>query len=224
MAKQTLQVRKQELVRDAIYDAAIDLFAVKGFEETTVEEVAQAAGVSRRSFFRYYATKDDLLAQGVLKYGSALSAAIQACPASLSPFETMQATVLAGIKHTASAQALTRRIIQISERSAAARKAHDSRLMDVEDAVATAYAQRLKSKSKFEAKPRLLAHLTISVLNVAVVAWFTGEYQDLSTAATQVLASLTRIVIDPSSSTQSRNETKAGGKPAGLSISRRSGR
>ena len=76
MAKQTLQVRKQELVRDAIYDAAIDLFAVKGFEETTVEEVAQAAGVSRRSFFRYYATKDDLLAQGVLKYGSALTAAI----------------------------------------------------------------------------------------------------------------------------------------------------
>jgi hypothetical protein len=92
--------------------------------------------------------------------------------------------------------------------------------MDVEDAVATAYAQRLKNKSEYDAKPRLLAHLTIAVLNVAITAWYTGEYQDLSASARQVLASLARIVCDPSSSTQSKNETKAGGKQAGSSTVR----
>ena len=77
MSKATLQVRKQQLVRGAIYEAAIDLFGKKGFDQTTVEEVAQAAGVSRRSFFRYYPTKDDLLAQGVVLYGAALTSATQ---------------------------------------------------------------------------------------------------------------------------------------------------
>ena len=43
MTKDDLQNRKKLLVRDAIFDAAIELFAVKGFDETTVEEVAQAA-------------------------------------------------------------------------------------------------------------------------------------------------------------------------------------
>src|SRR5437899_1533793 len=50
----TLQARKQRLVRDAIWDAAIDLFAQEGFDETTVDDIARAAGVSRRSFFRYF--------------------------------------------------------------------------------------------------------------------------------------------------------------------------
>src|ERR1700689_1428031 len=94
VTKDTLQVRKQQLVRDAIYDAAIELFAVKGFDETTVEEVAQAAGVSRRSFFRYFASKDDLLAQNVVKYGAILSAAIAACPPTLGPMEIVRETVL----------------------------------------------------------------------------------------------------------------------------------
>jgi len=40
----SLQSRKRQLVEDAIDDAAIDLFAKKGFDETTVEEVADAAG------------------------------------------------------------------------------------------------------------------------------------------------------------------------------------
>ena len=88
MAKEKLQLRKQELVRDTIYDAAIDLFAAKGFDETTVEEIAQAAGVSRRSFFRYYASKDDLLAQSVVQYGSAITKAVETCPASLSACRT----------------------------------------------------------------------------------------------------------------------------------------
>ena len=78
---------------DAIFDAAIELFGMKGFDETTVEEVAQAAGVSRASFFRYFSSKDDLLAQNVIKYGAALTAAIKASPPSFTPLEIMRETV-----------------------------------------------------------------------------------------------------------------------------------
>ena len=52
---------KRKFVRDAIYAAAIEIFTERGFDETTVEEIAQAAGVSRRSFFRYFASKDAVI-------------------------------------------------------------------------------------------------------------------------------------------------------------------
>lgn len=219
MTKENLQVRKQQLVREAIYDAAIELFAVKGFDETTVEEVALAAGVSRRSFFRYFASKDDLLAQNVVKYGSILSAAIIACPPTLGPMEIVRETVLSVARESV-AQPRTRQIIEISERSASARQAHHSRMLDVEDVVAAAFAGRLRSASKDELKPRLLASLTLSVMNVAIISWFRGEYQDLSTAARQVFTTLARISCEQTSSSEA---SVNGRRVAGAAARRRSG-
>ena len=47
--------------RDAVAAAALDLFAENGFEATSVEQIAQAAGVSRSTFFRQYGGKDDVV-------------------------------------------------------------------------------------------------------------------------------------------------------------------
>jgi AcrR family transcriptional regulator len=220
VTKENLQVRKQELVREAIYDAAIELFAVKGFDETTVEEVAQAAGVSRRSFFRYFASKDDLLAQNIVKYGSILSAAITACPPTLNPMEIVRETVLSVVRESV-AHPRTRQIVEISLRSASARQAHHSRMLEVEDVVAAAFAGRLKCASRDELKPRLLANLTLSVMNVAIISWFRGEYQELSTAARQVFATLTRISCEQTSTSEAGVN---GRRVAGAAGARRSSR
>jgi AcrR family transcriptional regulator len=195
MTEDSLQLRKQQMVRGAIYDAAIPLFARKGFDETTVEEVAQAAGVSRRSFFRYFASKDDLLAQNVVNYGNVLAATVTACAPTLTQLETVRETVQTVLKQVV-VQPHTRRIIEIAQRSASARQAHGSRMSDVEDALATAFAARLKSPSRDDLKPRMLATLTLSSMNLAVIAWFRGEYQDPALAARQVFANLKRIVCE----------------------------
>lgn len=199
MTKSSLRIRKHQLVRDAIFDAAIELFEVKGFDETTVEEVAQAAGVSRASFFRYFSSKDDLLAQNVIKYGDALTAAIKASPPSFTPLEIMRETVLAVAKETANSPH-TRQVIDISLRSGAAAQAHMSRMREVEGSVATAFAERIGSSSKDEIEPRLLAIMTLSAMNVAVMAWHRGDFQELSAAVEQVFSRLTRIVCGPKGS------------------------
>jgi AcrR family transcriptional regulator len=195
MAEQSLQLRKQQMVRGAIYDAAIKLFAEKGFDETTVEEVAQAAGVSRRSFFRYFASKDDLLAQNVVNYGNVLAATVIACAPTLTPLETIRETVQTVLKQVV-AEPHTRQIIAIAGRSASARQAHGSRMHDVEDALAVAFAARTKAASKDDLKPRMLAALTLSAMNLAVIAWCRGEDQDPSKAARQVFTNLKRIVCE----------------------------
>ena len=58
-----LQERKQELVREELSRAAWALFRKEGYEATTVTEIARKAGVSRRTFFRYYASKEDVVVE-----------------------------------------------------------------------------------------------------------------------------------------------------------------
>ena len=47
--------------RDELEAIALDLFNERGFEAVTVEDIAAAAGISRRSYFRYYASKNDVM-------------------------------------------------------------------------------------------------------------------------------------------------------------------
>jgi AcrR family transcriptional regulator len=57
-----LRERKKQQTKQALERAAFDLFAQQGYVETTVEDIAAAAQVSRASFFRYFGSKEDVLA------------------------------------------------------------------------------------------------------------------------------------------------------------------
>jgi AcrR family transcriptional regulator len=54
-------VRRRRLVRDEIGLIAVNLFADLGFERVTVADIASAAGISERTFFRYFASKDEVV-------------------------------------------------------------------------------------------------------------------------------------------------------------------
>jgi AcrR family transcriptional regulator len=56
-----LREQKKAETRAALVKAAQDLFHRKGYEATTIDEIAEAAVVSRRTFFRYFPTKEDLV-------------------------------------------------------------------------------------------------------------------------------------------------------------------
>jgi AcrR family transcriptional regulator len=56
----TIKERK-ERTRALLAQKAAELFVAKGFDHTTVEEIAQAAGISPRTFFRYFATKEEVV-------------------------------------------------------------------------------------------------------------------------------------------------------------------
>jgi AcrR family transcriptional regulator len=71
--KASLRERTRHAVRSEIASAAMDLFLAQTFEGTTVEEIAQAAGISRRSYFRYFASKEEALREGLVSIGGLIA-------------------------------------------------------------------------------------------------------------------------------------------------------
>jgi AcrR family transcriptional regulator len=63
MAEQAtgLRERKKQATREALTRAALELFVDRGYDETTLDEIAEAAGVSTRTIFAYFPSKEDIL-------------------------------------------------------------------------------------------------------------------------------------------------------------------
>jgi AcrR family transcriptional regulator len=57
----TLRERKRDRTRKALIDAAVDLFERNGYDGTTVADIAEAADIGTRTFFSYFASKEELL-------------------------------------------------------------------------------------------------------------------------------------------------------------------
>ncbi|MEU6130042.1 TetR family transcriptional regulator [Saccharopolyspora sp. NPDC047091] len=68
-------------VRQKIEDVAMELFLAKGFDATTVDQIAAEAGISARSFFRYFPTKEDVVIGDPREFGVVLRDALETRPA-----------------------------------------------------------------------------------------------------------------------------------------------
>lgn len=69
------------------------LFAVRGFDQTTVAEIAKRAGLTERTFFRYFADKREVLFAGSETFAETVLRALDAAPASLSALDAVTAAL-----------------------------------------------------------------------------------------------------------------------------------
>jgi AcrR family transcriptional regulator len=74
-----------------LWDSALELFEQRGFEQTTVAEIAASAGLTERTFFRYFADKREVLFRGSAQLTEVLVSAVDQAPASASALEAVTA-------------------------------------------------------------------------------------------------------------------------------------
>ncbi|GAA3746168.1 TetR family transcriptional regulator [Micromonospora maritima] len=72
--------RKRQLVAEELRDAALMLLATRGFDVVTVDDIVAAAGMSRRTFFRYFASKEDVVVRFLADLGADVVAELAARP------------------------------------------------------------------------------------------------------------------------------------------------
>jgi TetR/AcrR family transcriptional regulator, regulator of mycofactocin system len=91
----SLRERHVEQTRRCIIDAAFDLFSRRGFEVTTVDEIAEHAGVSRRTFFRHFPAKDAVVFHDADEHCRALVADLRERLADEPPYVALLAALRA---------------------------------------------------------------------------------------------------------------------------------
>ncbi|MDR6593099.1 TetR/AcrR family transcriptional regulator [Saccharothrix longispora] len=92
-----LRDRKKRLTRDALSRAAVDLVVRHGLDHVTVEDISAAADVSPRTFFNYFATKEEAVVGPDPEAGPRIRARVLAQPVELSPAAAVREALLAEI-------------------------------------------------------------------------------------------------------------------------------
>lgn len=194
-APEKLKARKQQVVREALSEAAAELFHMRGFEAVTVEEIATAAGVSRRTFFRYYDSKEDVMVERLDRDGERLLTELAARPLEEPPLLAIRNALIAAIKYGLEEPDLVRDAIRLLRETSALRRAlmeHRSRL---EERIAALMLQRLGTTSE-DNTPILLAFLTRALSDTAFNAWYDHETDDIDGLVDDLISRLCAIAGD----------------------------
>ena len=138
---QGLRERTRRAVRAELADVALGLFAERGFGETTVDDIAAAAGVSRRSFFRYFPSKEDVVFADADAVADQVAAAIAARPADEGPWECVR-TVLREWQGPVHAAQDDPRLVRLIESTPALRARLHLKREELRERVAAALAGR----------------------------------------------------------------------------------
>src|ERR1700684_1967037 len=81
--------RWQPGARERLVVAAVDLFTEQGYDATTVAQIAERAGITRSTFFRYFSDKREVLVAGQETLSRLLAEGIAEAPAGASPLEAV---------------------------------------------------------------------------------------------------------------------------------------
>ncbi|MFD4141640.1 TetR family transcriptional regulator [Streptomyces sp. NPDC058572] len=176
-----LRARKKQRTRDALLRAALELFTTQGYEETTVDEIADAVEVSQRTFFRYFATKEEAAFAVQDLAESHFIAALRERPATEGPFEAMRGAVIGAWDTIGEAIEeivpvdLYMRSYRMIESTPALLATHLRRSAEVEETIAQLIAAREGLDVDTDPRPRVAVAAFSGVMRVTGRLWGQGE-------------------------------------------------
>ncbi|MFJ9444396.1 TetR family transcriptional regulator [Kitasatospora sp. NPDC101235] len=171
----TLAQRKRQLVADELTRAALDLLAHGGFDAVTVDEIATAAGVSKRTFFRYFASKEDVVVQFLAALGAAMCEELARRPAAEPPSVALRCAVWRCVEDCAGHEERARSVVRLILSTPALLARFLERQAQWRDELAAQLAVRLGLDAGRELYPRLAADMALAAFHTVLQRWSAAE-------------------------------------------------
>ncbi len=165
-----LRERKKLQTRKDLARAALTLFEECGYATTTVEDIAAAANVSRRTFFRYFKSKDEVFIVDPEGKLATIHVALAEGPPDEPTLDALQRGMVAMVEAYWDPE-LARRILELLEREPEARAAATAYQVRFADVLAWELAQDMGVDIRLDHRPRILAHAAIDFSRSAVAGW-----------------------------------------------------
>jgi AcrR family transcriptional regulator len=159
--------------RGRLQQAAMELFIERGFEQTTVTEIAERAGLTQRTFFRHFADKREVLFAGADELKELMVSALTGAPDSAAPIDAVAASLQAagaalqeGGQHPRQRQAVISANTELRERE----------LIKLAS-LAAALADALRRRGVADPAASLAAEAGIAVFRIAFARWVADTSQ-----------------------------------------------
>lgn len=167
-----LTVRKRAATRERIATCAAELVVGQGLAATTAEHIAAAADVGRATFFRYFSSKEDAVAEGMTRHWlDRITDAITRQPPEFSPGEVVVAAFDEMARGFDEISAQIREIAALTRSSPALNAWTLMAYVRYENAIAALIADRFGDLAEDDQRPRLLGALAMAAVRIALDDW-----------------------------------------------------
>ena len=163
-----LRQRKQQQTRERLTRMAMALFLKRGFEATTLDDIAAAADISRRSFFHYFASKEDVVFAWQEEITAALIAAVAARPVNESMLAAAENAISAMVRQLKPGEAIA--MARLKRDNPALQARDQVKYEKLERALAEALGKRAGHKTE-RLQARLVAMIATGAMRIGGEAW-----------------------------------------------------
>jgi AcrR family transcriptional regulator len=172
--------RKKQLTKDALIAAALELFAAQGYDHTAVHEITEAVDVSERTFFRYFASKEDLVLSFIGDGAAAFAEALAARPAQEEPLAAARNALQISIRDLSGGQSLANYLsaMRLIDSTPALLAAYLRHLHEQDHKVIEVLAQREGVDPVADRRPRVLAAVIGALVFLSDRDWRAGDDPD----------------------------------------------
>jgi AcrR family transcriptional regulator len=189
-------VRWEPGAAERLQKAALELFATRGFEQTTATEIAESVGLTERTFFRHFSDKREVLFHGQQLLADAFLAGVDAAPPEASPIEVVASALQSATSFFPAERRAHSRLRQsIIDQNPALQERERHKLASV----ATTVAGALRRRGVDEVAATLAAESGATVFAIAFTQWIReDEQRSLADIAAEVLRELLSLTATAS--------------------------
>ena len=188
-----LRARKRQQTRERLTRAAMALFRERGFEATTLDDIAAAADVSRRSFFHYFASKEDVVFAWQEELTAAMVAAVAARPASESTLAAAENAISTMVRQLDPGEAIA--MSRLKRDNPALRARDQVKYEKLERALAEALSQRSPAKAE-RVQARLVAMIATGAIRIGDELWTSEGAREKPEALVKRIFAAVRAIFD----------------------------